>query len=89
MPDVVHAPERSLFEVREDGATAVLAYEVEDGRAALLHTVVPSQLEGRGLGSALAEAAVGWAAQEGLQVDAVCTFVAAWLERHPEARPDS
>ncbi|HWG94532.1 MAG TPA: GNAT family N-acetyltransferase [Mycobacteriales bacterium] len=89
MTDVVHVPEESRFEVREGDLTAVLVYEVEDGRAALLHTVVPGALEGRGVGSALAERAVAWAVDEGLEVEPVCTFVAGWLARHPEALPGS
>jgi uncharacterized protein len=85
--DVVHVPEESRFEVLEDDRRAVLTYEVADGSVAFLHTVVPSAMEGRGVGSALAEAGVAWAVQEGLQVEPVCTFVAGWLERHPEALP--
>ena len=83
--DVVHVPESSRFEVRDPSATAVLTYERSDGTVTFLHTVVPVELEGRGVGSQLAEAAVGWARAEGLEVVAVCSFVQAWLERHPDA----
>jgi uncharacterized protein len=91
-PAVVHVPERSRFEVVEAGSTAVLTYERAEAadqggrpRVALLHTVVPAELEGRGTGSRLAAAAVRWAQDEGLEVEPVCSFVAGWLERHPEA----
>ena len=83
--EVVHVPERSRFEVREPEGTAVLAYELSDGAVAFLHTVVPVELEGRGLGGRLAAEGVGWAKAEGRRVEAVCTFVQGWLERHPEA----
>ncbi len=82
---VVHVPERSRFEVREDEGTAVLTYERGDGSVALVHTVVPVELEGRGIGGQLASEAVGWARSEGLQVEPVCSFVRGWLERHPDA----
>ena len=85
MSDVVHSSETQRFEVTEDGDTAVLTYEREDGTVSFLHTVVPVALEGRGIGSQLAAAAVGWAVDEGLEVDAQCSFVRAWLERHPDA----
>ena len=83
--DVVHAPDRSRFELTQDGATAVLTYEEGDGDVALLHTVVPPELEGSGIGSRLAETAVGWAREQGLEVVPVCSFVRGWLERHPDA----
>ena len=83
--DVVHAPERSRFELTEGGSTAVLTYEEGDDDVALLHTVVPPELEGQGVGSRLAESAVRWAVAEGREVVPVCSFVQGWLERHPEA----
>ena len=83
--DVVHAPERSRFELARDGHTAVLTYEEGDGDVALLHTVVPPELEGGGVGSQLAQSAVRWAREQGLEVVPVCSFVRSWLERHPEA----
>lgn len=88
MSDVVHVPERSRFEVREEEGTAVLTYEVSDGAVAFLHTVVPVELEGQGVGSRLAAEGVAWAVAEGRRVDPVCTFVQAWLDRHPEALGD-
>ena len=89
MSDVTHVEEKNRFEVREDGEVAVLTYEVDDeGRepsVTFLHTVVPDALEGRGIGSALAETGVRWAQEQGLAVVPQCPFVRSWLERHPEA----
>jgi predicted GNAT family acetyltransferase len=85
MSEVVHVPEQNRFELEEHGSVAVLTYELGDDDVALLHTVVPADVEGRGLGSRLAEAAVIWARGEGLEVVPVCTFVQGWLARHPEA----
>ena len=82
---VRHVPERSRFEVEQDGAVAVLTYELEDDAVVFLHTVVPVELEGRGVGGRLAAEGVAWATGQGKGVVAVCTFVKGWLERHPEA----
>ena len=85
--DVVHVPEQSRFQVGEGDDPAVLVYEVGDGSVSLLHTVVPRALEGQGLGSSLAEAAVSWAREQDLEVVPVGSFVQSWLTRHPEALP--
>ena len=82
---VRHVPEQSRFEVEEGGAVCVLTYELEDDAVAFLHTVVPVELEGRGIGGRLAAEGVAWAAAQGKGVVPVCTFVKGWLERHPEA----
>lgn len=84
MTEVVHAPARSRFELAVDGEVAVLTYEEGESDVALLHTVVPPALEGEGVGSRLAEAAVSWAREQQLEVVPVCSFVRAWLERHPQ-----
>jgi predicted GNAT family acetyltransferase len=83
--DVVHVPEQSRFQIGEGEEPAVLVYELGDGDVALLHTVVPRALEGQGLGSRLAEAAVQWARAQQLEVVPVCSFVQSWLTRHPDA----
>ncbi len=86
--DVVHLPEQSRFELAGAPEPAVLLYEKGAGEVALLHTIVPAEMEGNGVGSRLAEAAVGWARSEQLEVVPVCSFVQAWLQRHPEALED-
>jgi len=82
--DVVHAPERSRFELEQDGEPAVLSYTRSGDQVTFTHTLVPATLEGRGIGSRLATAAVGWARTEGLQIEPQCWFVRGWMERHPE-----
>ena len=83
-PVPVHVPERSRFEVAEPEGTAVLTYVLGDGEVVLEHTVVPVELEGRGIGSVLARSALAWAAQQSLAVVPRCSFVRGFLERHPD-----
>jgi predicted GNAT family acetyltransferase len=75
----------SRFEVTVDGAVAELIYRRRANRLVLIHTEVPKQLEGHGLGGALVQAAVDRAVSEGLTVVPLCPFARSWLERHPEA----
>ena len=74
----------SRFELRVDGLLAELPYRRNGKRLVLIHTEVPEQLEGRGLGGALVTAAVDRAAREGLAVVPLCPFARGWLQRHPD-----
>ena len=64
----------SRFELRVDGLLAELPYRRNGKRLVLIHTEVPEQLEGRGLGGALVTAAIDRAAREGLTVVPLCPF---------------
>ena len=80
--DVVHRPEQSRFEAEVEGEVAFLSYERTDGSAVMTHTIVPPQLEGRGIAGRLVETAVGWARGEGLEVEPQCSYVRGWLAKH-------
>jgi len=51
----------------------------------LIHTGVPPELEGRGIGGRLATAAIDRAIRDRLTLVPLCPFAHDWLERHPEA----
>jgi len=74
----------SRFEIRSDGHLAELLYRRHGDRLALIHTEVPEELEGRGLGGRLVTVAVDRAAREGLTIVPYCPFARDWLERHPD-----
>lgn len=75
---------KTRFELRADGRLAVLPYRINGKRLVLLHTEVPAELEGRGIGGRLVTAAVGQAAREGMTVVPLCPFARGWLERHAD-----
>jgi predicted GNAT family acetyltransferase len=83
-PEVVDNEAASRFEVSIDGHLAELIYRRHLDRLVLVHTGVPDELEGRGVGGMLVRAAVARAVQEGLTVVPLCPFARRWLERHPE-----
>ncbi len=72
------------FELHADGDMSVLTYRISGDRIRLIHTEVPRQLRGRGYAEMLARAALERAARDHLRVVALCPFVRAFLERHPE-----
>ena len=83
-PRVVDNEAASRFEVSIDGHLAELVYRRHRDRLVLVHTGVPDELEGRGVGGMLVRAAIARAVQDGLTVVPLCPFARRWLERHPE-----
>jgi uncharacterized protein len=82
---VVDNPTARRFELVEDGKMAELVYRFDGDRMVLVHTGVPEELEGRGLGGKLVQAAVDHAAERGIVLVPRCPFARGWLERHPDA----
>ncbi len=83
-PTVVDETERSRFVIELDGHVAELVYRAEPDRLVLVHTGVPEELGGRGLGALLVQAAVDRAVDEGRTIAPWCPFARKWLEDHPE-----
>jgi predicted GNAT family acetyltransferase len=82
--EVVMNEVTSRFEVSLDGEVAFAEYRLHEGWITLPHTVVPPAFEGKGVGSALAKAALGYAREHGLMVKPVCPFIAGYIGKHPE-----
>jgi predicted GNAT family acetyltransferase len=72
------------YETVVEGSPAIIQYEQDGDRIVFLHTEVPEALEGRGIGSALARAALEDARDRNLTVVPRCPFVRAYIRRHPE-----
>jgi uncharacterized protein len=85
-PGVRHEPDRSRFVVDLDGEDqrATSSYQRDGDTMTLTSTHVPGSAEGRGVGSALARAALDHARAGGLRVVPNCPFMASYIERHPE-----
>ncbi|CAN5880121.1 GNAT family N-acetyltransferase [soil metagenome] len=84
MVEVANNEAAGRYETTVDGFTAELTYRIRGDRMVLTHTGVPAPIEGRGIGSALVRAAVGDAIARELTIVPRCSFVAGWLDRHPE-----
>ena len=72
------------FELTEDGHLAQLVYRLQGDRLHLVHTEVPDELGGRGLGGVLVRAALDRAEADGLTIVPDCPFARSWLEKHPD-----
>ena len=72
------------FEAAFGKKIAKIDYAQSNGRLNLLHTEVPNEYQGQGIGSDLARAALEYARGEKLEVIPTCPFVATYIRRHPE-----
>jgi hypothetical protein len=72
------------FEAHTPEGLAELTYDRRDGKLFLLHTGVPEEMEGRGVGGALVRAALEQARERGHKVVPYCSFAQAYAARHPE-----
>jgi uncharacterized protein len=83
-PVVTDAVERARYEAHvDDELVGFLEYIVKHGRIALVHTEVPPEYEGQGVGSALVRHALDDARSRELRVIAICEYVQGYLARHP------
>ena len=81
---VVDNEAQSRFELDLGQAVAVANYRRDGDVVMLLHTEVPQELSGQGIGSRLAGGVFEALRARGLRVDARCPFMASYAARHPE-----
>jgi predicted GNAT family acetyltransferase len=85
MPDTVRDnAESHRFELDADGHVAFSNYKRDGSTITVLHTEVPSALNGRGIGSALVRGLLDIARAQRLTVKPLCPFVAGYIAKHPE-----
>lgn len=87
MPLTIHHDRTGhRFETQVDGVHCELDYTLAAGVLTITHTGVPAKVGGRGIASALVQAAFEAARNEGWKVVPACSYAAVWIGRHPEYR---
>lgn len=82
---VVQNADQSRYEIHVDGELAGFArYRRLDAGVDFVHTEIDPKFEGRGLGSQLAKGALDDVRSKGERIIATCSFIAGYIERHPE-----
>ena len=81
---VTDNPAHHRYELPLDGRTAYASYRRDGNVLLVYHTEVPREFEGRGIGSTLVKGMLDLARAQDLKVKPLCSFVAAYMQRHPE-----
>jgi predicted GNAT family acetyltransferase len=84
MTGIVNNRTRHRFELEVDGHIAASYYEIAGPVITFVHTEVPPELGGKGVGSKLIAGALDQVRSEGLKVIAQCPFVKAYIDKHPD-----
>lgn len=82
--DVVENVEQNRFELTLDGGTALVAYRRDGERLVLVHTEVPQQFVGQGVGSRLAKGVFELLRASGRKAVVRCEFLKGWIAKHPD-----
>ena len=72
------------FEIAQGGHTAILEYLVTGGLMTLVHTEVPEELGGKGLGGKLVKFALEHAKRNNLRIAVHCEFAQSYISSHKE-----
>ena len=76
--------EEQRFELKIEGQTAYVYYEITGGIITFMHTDVPLVMAGKGVASRLIKGALEQVRARKLKVRAECEFTAGYLAKHPE-----
>jgi hypothetical protein len=82
MTEVVNNPAHRRYELKVDGHLAATHYEIADGVITFVHTEVPPELAGKGIGSKLIKGALEQVRADGLKVIAQCPFVKGFIDKN-------
>jgi uncharacterized protein len=82
--DISHNREAGRFETLVDGHLCVCQYRMFGRLMMFTHTGVPHALRGRGIAADLVRTALAHAREQGFKVRPDCSYVEAYMQRHPE-----
>jgi predicted GNAT family acetyltransferase len=83
---VTHHIARQRFEATVEGQLCVAEYQLRGKVMWMTHTGVPSAVGGRGIAAELVRTALEWAGARGYTVEPSCSYVEAYMRRHPQTQ---
>ena len=76
---------RRRYELEVGGGLAFIDYRRNGRIVTMTHAEVPAELRGAGVGSVLVKGALALVRERGEKVVPLCSFVAHYIQRHPES----
>ena len=83
---VTHNAALKRYEMTTEHGLAIAVYRQQGDSRVFTHTEVPPADEGRGHASKLVKEALDDTRRRGLKIVPACSFVVAYVRRHPEYR---
>ena len=84
MGTVRHNDAPSRYELETDHGLAIVVYRRQGDGLVFTHTEVPPADEGKGIGAEIVRAALDDTRKRGLKIVPACSFVVAFVRRHPK-----
>jgi predicted GNAT family acetyltransferase len=84
MTEVQNNTAKHRYELEVEGHIAASYHEQSGNVVTFIHTEVPKELEGKGIGSKLVKGALDQVRANGLKVVAQCPFVKGYIGKHAE-----
>ena len=81
---VTHNAAQNRYELQADHGLAIAAYRQQGDARIFTHTEVPPEDEGKGIGARIVKAALEDTRRQGFKIVPACSFVVAYVRRHPE-----
>jgi len=81
---ITHNAAENRYEATVEGKICVAEYVIKSDRMIFTHTFVPVELRGRGIAEKIVRAALADARAQKLKVTPACSYVARFIDRHPE-----
>ena len=87
MSAILHQESQHRFTIDLDGEQGFLEYAINETESGVeldfYHTEVPPSHQGQGIASRLVKFGMEYAKEHGFAVLPSCSYVKAWIEKHP------
>lgn len=86
MAQVRDNADKQRYELAVEGGLVFADYRRQGDKLLIVHTETPPALQGRGLAGQLVKGMLEDVRARGLKIVPLCSYIVAYLERHPEER---
>lgn len=81
---VTHNVAQQRYELPVEHGRAIVVYRQQGDARIFTHTEVPPEDEGKGIGARIVKAALEDTRKQGFRIVPACSFVVAYVRRHPK-----